>query len=77
MEEKVEGKLSSVCVEAIPWEIQPGLNFQELHKPLEIDNYKEKEISRLLSTALLGSGCRYGNRGELQQIKPNRTAWTN
>ena len=43
-EEEAEGRLSSVHVEAFCWEIQPGLNFQQLHKPSEINNYEEKAI---------------------------------
>lgn len=70
MEEKVEGRHSSVLVEAFSWEIQ-------LYKPLEMDNSKEKVVSRLFSTALLGRRCCYSNRGELQPIKPNPTACTN
>lgn len=44
VEEEVDGRLSSVHVDAFSWEIQPGLNFQQLYKPLVINNYKEEEI---------------------------------
>lgn len=41
-------------MEAFSWEIQPGLNFQQLYKPLEMDNYKEKVFFRLFAAAFVG-----------------------
>lgn len=65
------GRKSEEGLAQLAWKRFPG-KFS-----LEMDNYKAKVISGLLPTALLGSRCRYRNRSELQQIKPNRTAQTN
>lgn len=63
---KNKGRFSSSCVEAFSWEIQPGLNSQQLFEPLELDHYKKEVISGMFSNALPGGRCSYGDRGKLQ-----------
>lgn len=66
---------SSVCVEEFSWELQAGLNFKQLDKPLEIDNYKKRAFLGCYPQHSWGAGA-ITVRG-VSCNKLNQTAWTN
>lgn len=58
---------------SFPCEILPGLNFQLLYKPLQIDYYKEKaDVHTLLSPALGLSRRYYSNKVNCKELKPSK-----
>lgn len=66
---KDKGRFSSNLVEVFSWEIQPGLNSQQLLEPLELDYAKEKVILGYSPMPFQGPGAVMGTEGSSNKFK--------